>query len=389
MTISKRLLALLMALAMCFALAACQSGDADVSPSADPSASPSGSADPSESPEIVADLSQTLYGFASGLKDEDTAATVNGVAIPNELFLYWLSSDCYYMDSFYSQYDLVADFTDQELVDYLRSDVQTAVTYYAVLRELCEENGITVTDEQEAELQQQIDEYEAEHGEGSMLRSYGLTEESFRYVTTNGFLFTNLADKLVGQPTDADLEQYVTDNSIYSVKHILLKTTKEDVTDDDGNVTQTADEYNAEMKALAEDLLAQLQASGDLEADFDKLMNEYSEDTGLASYPDGYTAVPGDMVEEFETASLALEVGALSGVVESTHGYHIILRQPVDASAYHDNWISDSTDALVMERVETAQVTVSEEISSLDISSFYSRFSAYVTALYNEDSADK
>lgn len=40
----------------------------------------------------------------------------------------------------------------------------------------------------------------------------------------------------------------------------------------------TADEFNAQQKALAEDLLSQLQASDDMEALFDQLMNEYSED---------------------------------------------------------------------------------------------------------------
>ncbi len=393
----KRLLALLMALAMCFALSACKNSDADASGSAEPSESPSDSAEPSESQEIVADLSQSLYEFASGLKDDGVAATVNGTEISNEMFLYWLASDCYMMANYYSQYGMSADFTDAELASYLIDDVKTAVTYYTAIREMCAENGISVTEEQETELQRQIDDYESTNGEGSfqkLLQSTGLSEESFRYVNTNGFLFTNLADKLMGEPSNADLEQYVTDNGIFSVKHILIKTTSSDQKDDDGNVTQTADEYNAEKKALAENLLAQLQQSDDMETLFDDLMNEYSEDgrdsDGNLASPDGYTFSEDDsLVDGFREAALALDVGELSGIVETDYGYHILLRLPVDASSYHDDWISSGADARVMERVEAADVTVSDDITNLDLNSFYNRYVAYLTALYSEDTADK
>ena len=394
MKLWKRLLALGLSASLCLALAACQNGEADPSGSPDPSASP---ADPSASPsaDIQVDLTQTMFEFASGLKDGDTALTVNGVDIPNELYLYWLAYDCYYLDSYYYQYGAAADFTNQEIVDYLLDDVQTAVTYYAVLRQLCEENGISVTSEQDADLQSQIDAYEDENGEGSfqtLLQSSGLSQDGFYYVNTNSYLFTSLADKLVGEPTDADLEQYVADNGIYAVKHILLKTTDKDVTDDADNVTMTADEFNAQQKALAEDLLSQLQASDDMEALFDQLMNEYSEDgrdsDGSLAAPNGYVAGPNDMIPEFEEASMALKPGELSDIVETSAGYHIILRLPVDASNYHDDWISEQADALVMEGVEAADVSVSDDISSLDIASFYQRYMAYSVELLNNASAE-
>ena len=77
-----------------------------------------------------------------------------------------------------------------------------------------------------------------------------------------------------------------------------------------------------ENRALAEDILARLQ-NGE---DFDTLMNEYSEDTGLIYNPDGYYFFRGEMEETFEAASFALEEGEMSGIVESSYGYHIILR---------------------------------------------------------------
>jgi len=66
-------------------------------------------------------------------------------------------------------------------------------------------------------------------------------------------------------------------------------------------------------------------------ADFDELMNEYSEDTGLATNPGGYYFTSGEMVKEFEDAVKKLKVGKVSKVVESDYGYHIIKRIPLPA----------------------------------------------------------
>ena len=63
---------------------------------------------------------------------------------------------------------------------------------------------------------------------------------------------------------------------------------------------------------------------------FDQLTAEYTEDTGYAAYPEGYIFGEGEMVTEFEEAVKALDEYGLSGIVESSYGYHIILRTPVD-----------------------------------------------------------
>lgn len=80
-------------------------------------------------------------------------------------------------------------------------------------------------------------------------------------------------------------------------------------------------------KNKAKDILSQLKNG----ADFDKLMNEYSEDPGKESNPDGYVFTKGEMVEEFENATKELAVGKMSGLVESPYGYHIIKRMDLPA----------------------------------------------------------
>ena len=405
---TKRLLALLMALTMCLSLAACKGDDNTKhggidgeNPSESQSAAPSADPSASESPAIEVDLTQTMYGFASGMDDGSTALTVNGVSIPNELFFYWLSYDCYYMYTYYSQYGMGVDFNEETTYDYLINDVQTAVTYYACLRQLCEENGITVTEEQMAEYTAQMEALVNDSYGGDkelMLKSYGLSEDAFEYINTNGYLFTNLADKLVGQPSDADLEQYVEDNGIFSVKHILLMTATEQEdgsltllngsapTNEDGSeYTGTAEEYNAAQKALAESLLARLQDPSAPDTLFDELMTTYSEDGGVSTNPDGYTFTAEDsLVGGFREAALELEPGELSGIVETDYGYHIMLRLPVDASTYESEWLSVKTDALITAALETAEVSLAPELAEIDINSFYERYLAYGLEFYNQ-----
>ncbi|MCL2405512.1 MAG: peptidylprolyl isomerase [Defluviitaleaceae bacterium] len=72
----------------------------------------------------------------------------------------------------------------------------------------------------------------------------------------------------------------------------------------------------------AEAILARL-ANGE---DFDTLMATYSEDPGLVTSPDGYVFLEGAMVPEFFTATNNLEIGEISGLVQTIHGFHIVMR---------------------------------------------------------------
>lgn len=367
----KRLLALLLSLVTVLSLCACGGGDAEgsPSPSAEPSAEASGGPEPSATPAIDVDLTQDILTFSAGISGSDTLVTVNGTEVPADLVLYWLYMNCYNFNTSYGVYGLsMADFADL-----LLNDTVTMAGYYTLLRQKAAELGCLPTDAQVQEARDRM----AGEGEDSynLLKSaYGMSDASMEYIFTMGTYYQNLLDALVPEATDEMLNNYV-----YHVKHILIKTV-------DDQRQPLPDDQIAEKQKQAEELLAQLQAADDLEAKFDELMNEYSEDgrneDGALAAPDGYTATPGEMVAEFEEASLALGFGELSGLVKSTYGYHIILRLPVeDTSAYADACREHQLDQLITPLMDDVDIVRAGALDELDVVDFSQRYMAYQQAL--------
>lgn len=372
----KRILALLLALAMALSLAACGSGDPASSNSAepDPSDEPSASADPAE--DIVADLNQDILTFAAGdLAGQTDLLTVNGEAVPTSLLLYWLAFSCSYFESSYSYYGLtVADYASAIL-----SDNNTMAAYYTILSQKVDENGCPLTDEQQQAI---ADTLNADTETLEQRRAlYGLSDEDMEFLYSVEGFYNNLMAALVPAPTEEELNNYV-----YQARHILLLTvdmTGTPTVNDEGVYAYPAldDETVAEKRALAEDLLAQLRSADDLDAKFDELMNAYSEDSGLSSNPDGYTTTVGKMVAPFEEAALSLDFGGLSGIVESSYGYHIILRGEVEElDSYADTYRQAKMDDLANAWLADADIQASDALKEMDVNGFYQRYLAWQEA---------
>lgn len=131
--------------------------------------------------------------------------------------------------------------------------------------------------------------------------------------------------------SDQDVADYTEKDTYYMAKHILMLTKN---TDESGNQSDMTDAQKAVVKEKMQKILDQLKAykGNDFDSYFNQLMTESSEDKGgLASFPDGYLFQPSDMVAEFENATKALQIGSFTqDLVETTYGYHIIYRIPVN-----------------------------------------------------------
>lgn len=371
----QRLLALLLAAGLVLSMAAC--GD----PASDSSSAPSADPSSTSSEEIVADLTQDLLPFAAGMEASDTALTVNGQEVPADLFLYWLALNCAY---FQQNYGLPLDGSYGNAV---LQDSLTMTAYYVIMEQKALEEGCPLTDEQRSEIQAEMVADGQETYDNRKLL-FNLTDETMEFIYSVSDYYDNLLHTLTSAPTQDELNQYV-----YQAKHILLLTVDMDGTptvQDGAYVYPSLDEETiAEKKALADDLLSQLRSSDDPEALFDELMNEYSEDTGLESNPDGYTTTVGQMVPAFEETALSLEFGEISDVVESSYGYHIILRGEVeDLDSYADQYRQSLLDARIDQWLEDAEVTPVEAIENLDVANFYNRYNAWQTAMAEQLQAD-
>ena len=368
MTMKKRITSLILAAGMTVSLAACST------PAADPTDSPA----PSE--EIVADLSRDILDFSAGMKAGDTMLTVNGEPIPADLYLYFLAVNCAYLTQMYQ-----ADVSDY--VDQLKEDSKTVTAYYKLLEMKCQELGCPLTDAQQTELKETLMAQGQEDYEQRKTIN-GLSDETIEFVYAINYFYDNVLNATIGTPTDDQLNSYV-----YQTRHILLKTVDTTATptlQEDGTYTYPAldDATVAEKRALAEDILSQLNASDDPSTLFDELMNEYSEDEGLESSPEGYTATLGQMVSPYEKAALALSFGQVSGIVESEYGYHIIIRDQVkDLSSYADKWREYQMGQQVDQWMADADIQTTEALDNLDVADFYAKFNAYQVALSAEYTA--
>ena len=178
------------------------------------------------------------------------------------------------------------------VAEYLVNNARDLAAFNQVIRNQCAQRNIAMTAEQEAELDQQMaDAVENSGGQDNFelaLKEVNRTEEGLRSMySASNFLYPALQEQLfpaqdAAALTAEELAQWASDKGLMQVKHILFKTV-----DDSGS--PLSDEEIAAAKQKAEDTLAQLQASDDMENLFDQLMNELSED---GRYADGTLGAP-------------------------------------------------------------------------------------------------
>lgn len=373
----KRILALLLVLAMGLSLSACSAPAAD--PSDDPSADPSESVSPSGSDTIEADLSVDILTFADAdLAKAEDVIVVNGETVPTSLFCYLLALSASYFESTYYYYG----YTVADYGSYIMSDACSMATYYTLMRQKAVELGCPLTDEQQSGISAALEkDNDADPGRLDM---YGLSNEDMFFIYALEFIQENLENALCPTVTEEDLNSYV-----YQVKHILVMTK-------DASGAALEGDALAKKTTLANDILAQLQACAtqeELETLFDELMHQYSEDgrdeNGALYSPDGYTTVPGQMVKEFEEASLALEIGGLSGLVQSTYGYHIILRGEVEnIDSYADDYKAYRLNAQAETWMSESDINVSDVLKDVDVGEFYERYLVWQNAYVAQKSVD-
>ena len=278
---------------------------------------------------------------------------------------------------------------DMSMSEYIRTRAMEEAAYHKLVRYYAAQEGIKLTAEDKADVEAQMAEIAATAKEsGKELEEYlnlfFMTGNVLRMSMESDKLYMALAKKYFdegteGYPTYESLKAELEATNAYTVKHILLATV-------DTNTRQPLDEATAQQKKeQAQQLVDQLKASTDLNADFDKLMRQYSEDPGLVTNPDGYTFTDADTASldpAFDTAAKALAEGEMSGIVEGMSGYHIILRMPlaVDVEARAETFSATKMGEKMGEWINALDIQLNETGSTMDPKDMYDKAMAFVMA---------
>ena len=346
---------------------------------------------PAETTPAATPAADDIAYQATGLTRDTVLFTVDGRDVTADQYLYWLLTSISTAKSMgYLADDEAWEETieDAPTADYLKDAALETSKLYAVVAAQAEANGVTVTEDQRAEAEASLEQL------GQMYEMYyGLTLQEWldqQCISREGYLSLNDAYYQVSglqtkfeeagefEATDEALQNMIDSEGIYTCKHILLVFPEHE----DGS--DPTDEEKAATKAEAEALYAEITAAADPAAAFDEAMNEKSgdgrdEETGDLLKPEGYTFLSSGMLldgtsslmVEFANAGTALEVGEISQPVETSYGYHILMR--VDAK--NDETRAAYSDYCMNLKLEQwgadAQVETTDAYKNLDPKAFY------------------
>ena len=306
----------------------------------------------------------------------ETVLTVNGDAVAADEYSGYMLYNMQYYASMYAQMGLTDLWSNKDMAKSLGASMPEAAEqqaiYARVVMQKFNELGLKLRYNEQKEMASVRRNSIANTTKDAYLNQiaqFGFSDQTYQnfmyisqcYQALNDYYF---GENGVNTPSDEDIQKYYEDNYI-TAKHILITTV-----DPASGETKRTDE---EAKKEAQSILDRINAG----EDFDTLMNQYSEDTGLSNNPNGYTFTEGQMVTEFYDGAKALAEDEVSELVKSSYGYHIIKRVKLDDSQL-DNFKSDivsaisgSMDELLKQWIDEAQVETTDLYSSITYENVY------------------
>lgn len=323
-----------------------------------------------------------LAGAYAAFDPKTVMMTINGKDVAWEEFFYYIS---YVINAIQSQNVQITDWSAvyQDEITYKDFVLDKAVNM--ALQNAAVEHGaqqlkVKLTDKNKADVQaywdKQVSSAGSEEAFLSTLKSSYLTKDLFIHFLNLSYLYNDCITLMFGDKgsklSDKDVADKTAEDGYMMVKHILMLTIK---TDEAGQDVPMADNEKAAVYNKMQDIVAKLKAykGKDFDAYFDQLMKEYSQDTGVQQFPDGYLFQNGDMYSEFYDAAVALDIGKFSkDIVETQAGYHILYRIPINydvtpISIYNNNnYVKPSLREMTASKMFES-IVYDEWLNSLDI----------------------
>ena len=201
----------------------------------------------------------------------------------------------------------------------------------------------------------------------SICAEYGMNINTLRRLTEYETKAAIVEDKLFGEDgeyavNDGEREKFY-ENNYSRVKHILINNAYKYVTDENGDpimdiytgrykTEELTEKEKAEKQDLADEILSKAKAG----ADFEELMKEYNEDSGMESYKDGYFVSPDTVLDtKYITAAMILKEGE-TVLADTSYGLMIIKKYPLEAGMWKDEtnsaFFSDLDQNIIAQKKE-------------------------------------
>lgn len=285
---------------------------------------------------------ETMYRLHA---PEEVVLTIGSDEVTWDYLFYYIYSNINYVTQMFSYYGTGVDWSmpaDEEgtktISEAMTDMAADNIKQMVAATRFAEAEGVTLTAEQETELQEYIrSNITAACGEGGTeedfneyLKSLYVPRSLFDTMMRWNYLDQNCFEKLYGvhgaDVSEEDAMAYVDEAGYMHANHILFM-----CMDAEGNALDEAAkaEKLAQAQALAEELRA-CKDNDELVELFAQRKQELDEDTGKTYYPEGYIFTMADsFVQEFKDTANALSMYEVSDPVETAYGYHVMLRLPI------------------------------------------------------------
>ncbi|MGI6014451.1 MAG: peptidylprolyl isomerase [Oscillospiraceae bacterium] len=320
--------------------------------------------------------------------------TVNGEAVTWQEYYRWL----YYIISYVE--DTSGAITDWSapcainrkytIAEYAKRYAESTVAQYRVVKQIAEEQNVTLTEEENKAIQdawdKSVEEYGGEEAFLAYLKSGYSTRELYFFGQEVSYLYDDLFRSRYGENgencTDETVAAFAESNEYVRTQYLLLKTVDED------NML-LGEEKIQEKKDRIYALSDEIAAAEDPIAKFGELYEQYNEDSMASRYPDGYTRSLSSLSSsEVRTVLSQLPENSVSQPVETGYGYYILLRLPLDYDSIVEYDKKDHTPYTlryiaaaelfsdeIAETLASAEIHYSEELKVLDLEQLFTSHS--------------
>lgn len=317
-----------------------------------------------------------IFYKACGIDPQSTIAVVNGREISAEEYLYWLAYHCEALladrGGSVNWDEVISD--DVTYGEYARRSALATVIQFAVARDFAEKYGVTLTDEDRAQLQAKKDgEIERWGGREEFLRHLeimGISEKTYDYINEN-YALTNRLVELAGvrdsdlYPSRETLDGFMTGKAFATVRMIAMP------------LAGLSDAEKEDQRAMLSSCAEQIAQAEDPAAK----LAELAQSLGLTDGDKDQT-LGSDVVDlTLMRAAQTLEEGQVSGVVETGSAMFVVLRRPLDEGAIARECFS----YYLVQARQSAKVEITESYKNLDVGAFYTDLLPLRQAMLEED----